>query len=413
MEKLDLLLRQRKLLHILLNRESPATGSELAKTLGVTARTIRSDVAAINECVAPYRARIQSSRSSGYRFDTEDRGMIQALLKAETAFFTPEDRVRYLAFRLCLSDTPLDPGEMEDEMYISRATLESDLRRLRRQFSDSAPRIRLLRQAGKLSFEQDERKRRSVLNRLFCVYWNYHDRSNAYYELDFLDESLLARVMEAVPACLLCSGIRMEDPNIVSLHFACAILLERIASGHVLPPAPLEPKADDIAARASDALVDELERPQGISVPDQERDELYQMLSAWRIRHSAQLNRQNAYRFFDREVLAMADEYLLAVQQAYGLDFVSDEDFYISLIQLIQYFHSPVRVFNEEEKAAAMREGLSAELELACLFQEIFSRYVGRALNDTELLYLANCLSGALEYLFRHHPERKLRVVIC
>ena len=251
MEKLDLLLRQRKLLHILMNRESPATGSELAETLGVTARTIRSDVAAINGCVAPYRARIQSSRSSGYRFEAEDRGLIQTLLKAETAFFSPEDRVRYLAFRLCLADSPLDPGELEDEMYVSRTTLENDLRRLRRQYSDVPPRIMLLRRGGRLSFEQDEQKRRGILNRLFCVYWNYHDHSNAFYELDFLDEGLLARVMEVVPACLLRFGVRMQDPNIVSLHVACAILLERIESGHVLPTAPPCRNPDKAAAGAA------------------------------------------------------------------------------------------------------------------------------------------------------------------
>ncbi len=34
-------------------------------------------------------------------------------------------------------------------------------------------------------------------------------------------------------------------------------------------------------------------------------------------------------------------------------------------------------------------------------------------MNQTELLYLAHCISGALEFLYETHPEAKLKTVIC
>ena len=38
---------------------------------------------------------------------------------------------------------------------------------------------------------------------------------------------------------------------------------------------------------------------------------------------------------------------------------------------------------------------------------------MGRYLDETELLHMAHCLSGALEYLYHNQPEKKLRTVIC
>lgn len=66
MDTLSLTLRQRKLLHILQNQENLITGSELASQLNATARTIRSDVAAINLELKPFNAKIDSVRSKGY-----------------------------------------------------------------------------------------------------------------------------------------------------------------------------------------------------------------------------------------------------------------------------------------------------------------------------------------------------------
>ena len=62
MDKLNLTLRQRKLLHMMQDQTTYITGNELAKQLNVSPRTIRSDVVEINRNIRPYQAEILSER---------------------------------------------------------------------------------------------------------------------------------------------------------------------------------------------------------------------------------------------------------------------------------------------------------------------------------------------------------------
>ena len=130
MDTLSLTLRQRKLLHILQNHENLITGAELASQLNATSRTIRSDVAAINLELNPFDAKIDSIRSKGYFFTAENPDKIRELNRINTAFFTREDRIRYLAFQLCLTDTPINVYDLEDEMFVSLTTLVNDIHTL-------------------------------------------------------------------------------------------------------------------------------------------------------------------------------------------------------------------------------------------------------------------------------------------
>ena len=413
MEKIFLVLRQRKLLYILQHRTGLITGAELAKQLGATARTIRSDVAAINRAMEPYHIKISSFRSKGYQLTAEDSAVVQQLLQAETAFLTKEDRLRYLAFQLCLTDGAIRTDELEDEMFISHGTLENDLHDLIEKYVLRGPKIKFRNKNNRISFEQDERKRRMILSELYYEHWNYNERSNAFYNFDFLDEARLDQIINLVPPILHRGGIRMEDSNIVNLNLACAIMLERIASGHILPSALPVPENDAASARAALELSDTLEQNFHCVLPQQERDELRMLIHSGKLLYANDINFRTARGIFEPAVLDMADAYLESIRRSFGIDFSGDEDFYITLLQLINYLQSPFRVFNNAGNPEILKRGLLTEMELAWLFQRVSQAYTGKFLNEAEILTLAECMSGALEYQLHHHPEAKLRAVIC
>ena len=413
MDKIFLLLRQRKLLYILQHQTGLITGAELARQLGATARTIRSDVAAVNRAMEPYRIKISSYRSKGYRLTAEDSAIVQQLLQAETAFLTKEDRLRYLAFQLCLTDGAIRTDELEDEMFVSHGTLENDLHDLTEKYVRRGPRIKFRNKNNRISFEQDERKRRMILSELYYEHWNYNERSNAFYNYEFLDEAQLDRIINLVPPILHCSGIRMEDSNLVNLNLACAIMLERITSGHVLPSALPAPEDDAASNRAALELADALEQEFRCVLPREERDELRMLIHSGKLLYAGDLNFRTARSVFEPVVLDMADAYLEAIRRSFGIDFAGDEDFYITLLQMINYLQSPFRVINGGDNPEVQKRGLLTEMEFAWLFQRVSQSYTGRYLNEVEILTLAECMSGALEYQLHHHPEAKLRAVIC
>lgn len=234
MNKLNLTLRQRKLLHMIQEQTTYITGNELAQQLNVSPRTIRNDVVAINKNIFPYEAQILSERSKGYLYYAKDPDIIQKLNQIDTAFFTKEDRVRYLAFRLCLTDEALNIYDLEDEMFVSHTTLEHDLHYLKMRYVLSEPNIKLEQKKDNISFEKNEKKRRAVLNQLFHEDWNYNTSGNTYYGYNFLNKDILDYIMDEVPLHLSRYKIAMEDPSLVSLNLSIAIMYHRVVSGHPL-----------------------------------------------------------------------------------------------------------------------------------------------------------------------------------
>lgn len=413
MKTLELSLRQRKLLHFLQNRNEMVTGAVLARELNVTSRTIRSDVIVINQNLLPHHAEIRSIKSKGYYFTAENPELIQKLNQIDTAFFTKEDRLRYLAFQLCLSDLPISIYDLEDEMFVSHTTLEKDLHDLKLKYVVSEPYIRFTYTKGLLEFEKNEKKRRAILNHLFHEDWNYNTKGNAYYDYHFIDPDVIDYILDEAPRYLLRHSIHMEDSNLVSLNLAIAIMYHRIRTGHKLPESAPIPKPDTAAMYVANELLDHLEQYFHCPVPQAERDEIYLNIASGHLMDASALNFQTVNQFFGPVTLDMTNEYIHLIKEKFHVDFSVDEDFYITILQFIRYIQTPVHLFNMQTSTDISKENLLVELELAWLFQEIAIKYLGYYLNETELIHLAHCLSGALEYLYHNHPEYKIKTVIC
>lgn len=413
MDKLNLTLRQRKLLHMIQEQTTYITGNELAQQLNVSPRTIRNDVVAINKNILPYEAQILSERSKGYLYHAKEPEIIQSLNQIDTAFFTKEDRVRYLAFRLCLSDDALNIYDLEEEMFISHTTLEHDLHYLKMSYVLSEPNIKFEQKKDYISFEEDEKKRRAVLNQLFHEDWNYNTSGNTYYGYNFLNKNILDYIMDEVPLHLSKYKIAMEDPSLVSLNLSIAIMYHRVISGHPLPSAPPIPKPDTQANLAANSLVDALEGQLHCCFSHEERDDLYQRIASGHLPNIAKMNPSELSRYFGPITINLANTYLKEIKRVFNLDFSGDEDFYITLLAYLQYLQTPIHIFNKQGNPNIEKKNLLKEIEIAYLFQDLALEYLGYYINQTELLYLAHCISGALEFLYETHPESKLKTVIC
>lgn len=413
MKTLNLTLRQRKLLHIVENQSGYVTGMQLASELNVSPRTIRNDIVAINSSIAPYNARIISMRSKGYLYQAQDEEIIRELNRIDTAFFTKEDRVRFLTFRLCLSDEPLNLYDLEDEMYVSHTTLLYDLRTLKMNYVLNKPHIRLIQSKNNISFEQDEQKIRKILLRLFHEGWDYSSGGNAFYAYQFLDKKVMKMLISEIPVCLRDHHIRMEDPGMIALELSLAIMYYRCKTGHPLPEQEPASHDDKIIWDMTADLFHFLEKELNYSFPQAEVENIFLLISSSRLPDVSLITRENISDFISPDIIRIGNLYLEKIQEILGLDFLSDDDFYITLLFYLRALQTGHIFFNNQGNLNASKEILSAELEIAWIFQDIILEHTGQLLSETELNYLANCISGALEFYFVTHPEKKLRAVLC
>lgn len=102
--------RQETLLNYLVHESEPVTGSEIAKVLGVSSRTVRTDLKVLEEhlSINQLGAEIKVVRSQGYLLEVNDEQVFTQYLKSivkedERLPIEPEDRVQFLIKKFLLS----------------------------------------------------------------------------------------------------------------------------------------------------------------------------------------------------------------------------------------------------------------------------------------------------------------------
>ena len=121
---------------------STVTSEYLATVNQVSSRTIRTDIKQLDDILSQYGAKIKSARGTGYELSVLDEKQFHQLLKELSAnqLFdstsiptVPDDRVHYLIKRLLLADEYLKLEDLADELYISKSTVQNDLRDVKKQ----------------------------------------------------------------------------------------------------------------------------------------------------------------------------------------------------------------------------------------------------------------------------------------
>lgn len=411
MKSLMLSLRQRKLLHYLQSQKTYTTGEELAGHLRVSSRTIRNDITEINSALERHGIRIVSKRSIGYLLESEDPEALKQLNQSSGSFLSRDERVRHMAFQLCLYDEPLDLYDLEDEMFVSRTTLEHDLYALRKQYILPDPHIQFFRSKNAICFEKNERKRRAILNRLFAENWNYNARGNTYYRYQYMEEDVVNLTMQEINFHLAHHGVQIEDVNMVILDMAVVIMYYRTLQGYFLAEPLPAPFFDPVSVQAVDDLLDSLEEKLSCSFPPLEREDIYQHVSCSRVLNVEKFQPHLASQYFSKETVSLADTYIAKIASTYHIDFSGNGGFYLTLLQYLRYLGLPVHYFNDiPVHTDVTRSKFLIEFEIAFSFQPLALSHYGDYLNYTELLYLSFCISGALSYLHRTAP--KLRTVL-
>ena len=69
-------------------------------------------------------------------------------------------------------------------------------------------------------------------------------------------------------------------------------------------------------------------------------------------------------------------------------------------------------MFSRYQEPLSIKGALTAEFELACLYQQRAPLFINRHLLERELCTLALCFSGAIRQYLQLQPEKKLRAAL-
>lgn len=157
-----LTLRQRAIIDILSSEVHALTGRQLAQMLGVSDRTIRSDIDDLNRefgCEV-----IKASHRNGYRVDMAVLKQYQAS-NQDAIPQTSQQRCIYLIKELLFHRQEINLIELKNQVFVSEYSIDNDIRKIRTMIRDY-PSLRLVRSKNHLRLQGDESEKRRLYKKL-------------------------------------------------------------------------------------------------------------------------------------------------------------------------------------------------------------------------------------------------------
>lgn len=230
--------RQEKIVNLLKQHKDGLTGEELSSYLGVSSRTIRTDIRNFAAILQQYGARIQSGTRSGYLLEITDAKLFKSFAR-ETVLphmDSAEDRIHYIIKRFlqcALKNTSLTQQELADELYISLSTLKTNLKEAVRRLAAYEVEIISYKTEGLRLYGHEEKLRYFI-----SEYLAEENRPSAAQTDDFflqlfkdIDLSALEKIIVQV---INAYELHLTDMAVQNLLLHLAIAMKRAGQDHYM-----------------------------------------------------------------------------------------------------------------------------------------------------------------------------------
>lgn len=400
--------RQDRVIALLAREGDWLTAAELADIVGVTPRSIRSYVTALNARVP--RGVVVESGPLGYRAGAD----APAALRAGADAATPRERVHRLVRRLLSGREGIDVFETADDFHVSPATLEADLGRVRALLGDTE--LTLERSGSRARLQGTEMAQRRLLSRLA------HDETDdGAFDLDALRRSLGAgSIGEAVFGPFkadLVSGLRelgyfVNEFGIGDVMMHVAITADRVAHDRALETAALDETTP--AQEQVGALLDTLcERHLGVRLGAGDRRHLAALVLGRVVApgpgEAASVTRAG----LQPEVEAAVRDIVHRAASEFLVD-IEHQDFVLRLALHVQNLRlrAQEQAWSRNPLTRSLKATYPMIFEVAVFIADGLRGLLGIPLLDDEIAYIAMHVGGQLERS-RHAGTVLTATIVC
>jgi len=368
------------------------TAAMLADALGVTPRSIRSYVTAIN--ARSHDGEAIESGPQGYRLDAEAMPTVVSTVEEGT----PRDRLHRLVRALLDADDGIDVEGVALELHVSPATLDADLGRVRTLLAaDPSPRdpIALERSGAIVRLRGSEAAHRRLLSRLVHEELDASalDMATLRRTLggDYVDADALAAFKADLVEELARSGFYVNEYGMADVLLHVAIAVDRTARRRTILD------DDDAGADAEvAAIVERLTAAHfGVDVGPVEARHLATLLMT---RVVGRNGPRSAREHLDPEVERAVRAAVERTAAEFDVD-LAHEDFVLRLALHTQNLRQRARAgaWSRNPLTRSIKSSYPMIFELAVFLALDLQASLGVELQDDELAYIAMHVGGRLE----------------
>ncbi len=385
--------RQDRVIGLLAREGEWVTAAELADVVGVTPRSIRSYVTALNARV-PGGAVVESG-PLGYRAGADAGAALRQASDADS----PRERVHRLVRSLLADTDGIDVYEAAERFHVSPATLEGDLARVRALLGGTG--LVLERTASRARLRGTEMAQRRLLSTLV------HDETDtgafdlAAVRRTLGEGSASAAALGPFKADLVAGlgeqGYFVNEFSIGDVMLHIAITADRVAHGRALDTT-LEGAASATQEQVG-ALVDALaERHLGLRLGAGDRRHLAELVLSRVVAPGASEAASDIRSRLEPEVEAAVRDVVHRAAVAFLVD-IDHEDFVLRLALHVQNLRLRAReqAWSRNPLTRSLKSTYPMIFEVAVFIADGLQGLLGIPLMDDEIAYIAMHVGGRLE----------------
>ncbi|MBS4210428.1 BglG family transcription antiterminator [Bacillus sp. FJAT-50079] len=415
--------RENMILQELMETEQPITSEYLGNVLKVTSRTARNDIKVLDQQLNKHGAEIKSLRGIGYKLEIKDHRLFKnflaevsddAMMKNGNIPTVSEDRVRYLIRRLLLADDYMKLEDLADELYVSRSTVQNDLKDVKKILNSYEIKIDVRPNYG-LKVKGEEIKLRFCMSE-YVFHRKESDLEIMNSQLFILSLGEMKSIQKVIIEQLKENAIVMSDIALNNLIIHIAIACKRIRDENYVSMIPQEllKITEQKEYKVAKSIVTLVEEQLQVEFPNTEIAYVAIHLMGTRTIMEAHISDKEINPFIGEGIIELTRKVIEKVEQKMGLGISDDKDLAISLSLHLKpaINRHRYRMNLRNPMLEAIKENYPLAFEAGVVAGMAIEEELGFQMNENEIAYLALHFGAAME---RAKVNRNLKrcVIVC
>lgn len=411
--------RLRELLRLLLAAETPVTSSVIAANVKVTTRTVRNDIKELQTILEKHGASIQSVRGSGYKLSIRDeqpfKNWLQDNFQQNSGLpIFPDERINYLMKRLLLTDGFLKLDDLAEELFISKSTLQSDIKEVKKRLH---PYDIILETRPNYGFKL---RGEEVRLRYCMAEYLVDDREP---EPDLLNEKadILPKADIHVIRTAILKQVRNEQIplsffglNNLIIHIAIACKRIRTENYVSLFPEDLHDIKLEKEYKSAEAIVKELESALSVTFPEHETAYIAIHLLGTKRMTQSQAEGKELTGLIDPQISQLTESMIEAIERELELGITEDRELKTGLALHVKPAINRNRygMNLRNPMLAAIKENYPLAFEAGVIAGMVIKEQTGIDIHENEIGYLALHFGAAIERQKTERPPKRC-IIVC
>ncbi|MEW9676948.1 BglG family transcription antiterminator [Lentibacillus sp. L22] len=414
--------RMQQIIQQLLTSTDLQTSSELAVALQVSSKTIRNDIKELNEQLNENIARVESYRGKGYRINVIDKEGFKRFLQKITDVNNqivptePDDRVQFLVKKLLLQSSYIKMDVLADELFISRSTLQSDLKSVLKILERYSLSLDHKPNYGVKVLGDEMQIRFCISEYVFNQMQNINITDQASDWLEILPKDEIEWIRNSILSKLKKYKTTITDISLHNLITHIVISCKRIHERYVVKMYQEElnkitGKKEYTIARE---IVQEIEQKLKISFPVNEVAYLAIHLQGTKMTHPEQ-EMEEAQSVLNEEVQQLTSNILSQIDETYALNLSKDQKLLLTLSLHLQPAINRYR-YNMNLRNPMLQEIKTKypfSFEVALTGAEVINEKMNISINENEIGYMALHIQLTLERQKKNATNKKRCLIVC